>query len=80
MASSGIFNLGVVSSRYTLSNIMSIVSSTGTLVKRFSTSIEAMVPVLGVFLSRSRNSNDDLTQCFIGTYGTRIWLMVLTNE
>ena len=67
MASSGISNLGVVVSLYTLSNMMSIVSSTGTLVKRFSTSIEAMVPFLGVFLSKFKNSNEDFTQNFMDT-------------
>jgi len=62
-----IFRGGRAGCWYTYLHMMSIVSSTGTLVKRLSASSEARISFPGCFvLSISRNSSVDLMLCLLG--------------
>ena len=73
-ACSGMSNVGVDSTLYTLSKIKLIVSSTGTLVKSDSTSSDAIIPSLGDSLRTRRKSADDCRLYLLGTYGVKIEL------
>ena len=56
-----------------------MVSSTGTLVKRLSTSKEAMVPVDGESRKRRRNSDEDFTRYSLGIYGVNMVFSFLAS-
>ena len=56
-----------------------MVSSTGTLMKRLSTSVDAMTPFEGEAAMDCRNSVDDLRQCLSRTYSVRILLRAYHN-
>ena len=64
---------------YTSFNMISIVSSMGTLVNKDSTSIEAKIPSGFFPLKISRNPSTELSRYFPGIYGFSSWLSLLAN-
>jgi len=68
----GTFSGGIEGWLYRLSRISWIVSSTGTLVKRLSTSNEAVRPCGVLALIRARKLSADLRLNFEGVNGARI--------